>query len=142
MGNIVSIQNMTEAIKEATEKFQYKWGKENKNNIRIFLQQPSHLPLLQVADYILWAVYQVYEHDEFRYFDFMKDKIKLVHDIFDVKNNQFYGTFYSEKNPLVKKDESHQRLGFQRNARHESRLSPTKDSIYIIPFFKKNTRKK
>lgn len=28
--------------------------------------------------------------------------------------------------------ESHQRLGFQRNARHESRLSPTKDSINKI----------
>ncbi len=103
MGNTVSIQNMTEAIKEAAEKFQYKWGKENKNNNRVFLQQPSHLPLLQVADYILWAVYQVYEHDEFRYFNFMKDKIKLVHDIFDIKNNQFYGTFYTEKNPLTQK---------------------------------------
>ncbi|MBR1536813.1 MAG: DUF3800 domain-containing protein [Treponema sp.] len=103
MGNTVSIQNMTDAIKEAAEKFQYKWGKENKNNIRVFLQQPSHLPLLQVADYILWTVYQVYEHGEFRYFDFIKDKIKLVHDIFDVQKNQFYGTFYTDKNPLEAK---------------------------------------
>ena len=94
---------MTEALKEATEKFQYKWGKENTNNIRVFLQQPSHLPLLQVADYILWAVYQVYEHNEFRYFNFLREKIKLVHDIFDVKNNQYYGTFYTERNPLDEK---------------------------------------
>ena len=103
MGNTVSIQNMTEALKEATEKFQYKWGKENTNNIRVFLQQPSHLPLLQVADYILWAVYQVYEHNEFRYFNFLRDKIKLVRDIFDIENNQYYGTFYTEKNPLEEK---------------------------------------
>ena len=103
MGNTVSIQNMTEALKEATEKFQYKWGKENTNNIRVFLQQPSHLPLLQVADYILWAVYQVYEHNEFRYFNFLRDKIKLVHDIFDIENNQYYGTFYTEKSPLEEK---------------------------------------
>lgn len=93
---------MTEAIKDATEKFQYKWGAENKNNIRVFLQQPSQHPLLQVADYILWAVFQVYEHDVFRYFDFIKEKIKLVHDVFD-PSNQFYGAFYTEKNPLQRK---------------------------------------
>lgn len=102
MGNTVSIQNMTEAIKDATKKFQYKWGAENKNNIRVFLQQPSQHPLLQVADYILWAVFQVYEHDVFRYFDFIKEKIKLVHDVFD-PSNQFYGAFYTEKNPLQRK---------------------------------------
>lgn len=106
MGNTLSVKNMTEAIKEAADKFQYKWGKENKNNIRVFLQQPSHIPLLQVADYILWAVFQVYEHGEFRYFNFLREKIKLVHDIFDVKSNQFYGTFYTDKNPLDKKNMS------------------------------------
>lgn len=103
MGNTVSIQNMTEAIKDATKKFQYKWGKENKNNIRIFLQQPSHLPLLQAVDYVLWAVFQVYERNEFRYFNFIREKIKLVHDIFDERTNRFYGAFYTDRNPLEAK---------------------------------------
>ena len=32
MGNVTTLQNMTDALKEATEKFQYKWGKENHNS--------------------------------------------------------------------------------------------------------------
>ncbi len=103
MGNIVSEHNMKEAIDKAIEKFQSKWRKENNNNIRIFVQQPSHLPLLQVTDYILWAVYRVFEKDEFRYFDFIKEKIKLVHDIFDFETNPYYGAFYTEKKQLEQK---------------------------------------
>lgn len=45
MRNVVSTNNMTNALKEATSKFQNKWGKEN-NNIRIFVQQSSHLAML------------------------------------------------------------------------------------------------
>lgn len=103
MGNVTTLQNMTDALKEATEKFQYKWGKENHNNIRIFVQQPTHIPLLQAIDYVLWTVYRVYENDDFRYFDYLREKIKLVHDIFDVSKNEHYGAFYTEKNPLEKK---------------------------------------
>ena len=103
MGNIVSEHNMKEAIDKAIEKFQSKWRKENNNNIRIFVQQPSHLPLLQVTDYILWAVYRVFEKDEFRYLDFIKEKIKLVHDIFDFETNPYYGAFYTEKKQLEQK---------------------------------------
>ena len=58
---------MTEALNDAIAKFQQKWGKENNGNIRIFLQQPSHLPLLQVIDYVLWTVFRVYEKNDFRY---------------------------------------------------------------------------
>ena len=94
---------MKEAIDKAIDRFQYKWGKENNNNIRIFVQQPSHLPLLQVTDYILWAVYRVFEKNEFRYFDFIKEKIKLVHDVFDFETNRHYGTFYTERNQLGQK---------------------------------------
>ena len=103
MGNTISIQNMSDALNEAIAKFQYKWGKNNTNNIRVFLQQPSHLPLLQVADYILWSIFQVFEHNEFRYYNFLKEKIKLVHDIFDTRNNKFYGTFYNSNNQLEPK---------------------------------------
>ncbi|WP_111361747.1 DUF3800 domain-containing protein [Fibrobacter sp. UWR1] len=104
MGNVVSVNNMTEALNDAIAKFQQKWGKENNGKIRVFLQQPSHLPLLQVIDYVLWTVFRVYEKNDFRYFNFIREKIKLVHDIFDVQSNQFYGTFYTEKKPLEQKN--------------------------------------
>ncbi len=127
MGNIVSEHNMKEAIDKAIEKFQSKWRKENSNNIRIFVQQPSHLPLLQVTDYILWAVYRVFEKDEFRYFDFIKEKIKLVHDIFDFETNPYYGAFYTEKNSLNKKNGVLLGARFQSKRTAWSRLSLTED---------------
>ena len=99
MGNIISVRNMTEALDMAAVK-----GKEicSENEIRIFVQQPSEQPLLQAIDYILWTVFRAYEKGEFRYFDFMKDKIKLVHDVFD-PSGSFYGTFYTEENILEEK---------------------------------------
>lgn len=93
---------MTEALKEAVINLQ---NNRITNNIRIFLQKPSQLPLLQAADYVLWSVFQVFEHKEFRYYDFLMDKIKSVYDIFDEKTPS--GTFYDENNPLeAKKIES------------------------------------
>ena len=103
MKNVTTLQNMTDAVKDATEKFQYKWGKENHNNIRIFVQQSTQIPLLQVIDYVLWTVFRAYERGEFRYFDVLRDKIKLVHDIFDTETNRYYGAFYTDKNPLEAK---------------------------------------
>ena len=98
MGNILNIQNMTEALKDAVQKLNLN---EKDNSIRVFLQKSSQIPLLQVADYILWSVFQVFEHNEFRYFNFLKEKIKEIHDIFDGKSQ--IGTFYNEKNPLDSK---------------------------------------
>ena len=55
---------------------------EAQAKINIYVQQPSHTPLLQVVDYILWTIFRFYEKGETRYMDFMKDKIKIINDIF------------------------------------------------------------
>lgn len=60
------------------------------------VQQPSHTPLLQVIDYVLWTIFRFYEKGETRYMDFMKEKIKIVNDIFakeleDIKNETYGG---------------------------------------------------
>jgi hypothetical protein len=108
MGNIVNIQNMTEALDSAIREI----GDDKKlNNIRLFLQKPSQIPLLQVADYILWSVFQVFEYKDFRYYNFLKEKFNSVHDIFDGKGNE--GTFYNKTNPLeAKKLSPDSGLGF------------------------------
>lgn len=66
----------------------------------LFLQQPSQIPLLQVVDYMLWTVFRVYEKDEFRFFDYMKEKINFIYDIFDGTQK---GTVYNKENPLEQK---------------------------------------
>jgi len=98
MGNTVREANMRMAIESAREAFKEKWGKENSNSVRIFVQEASQLPLLQVVDYTLWAINRVFERGDFRYYNFLKERISLVQDIFDAAN--YPKTYYTPRNPL------------------------------------------
>lgn len=98
MGNVVRENNMKSAISNAMYNFRSKWGKENESNIRLFIQEPSQMAGLQVVDYLLWAVYRVFVKEEIRYFNFLKEKYSLIHDIFD--SVRYPGTYYTKDNPL------------------------------------------
>lgn len=98
MGNTVREHNMRKAIDEAIEEFRQKWETRNENKIRIFVQQSSQIPMLQVVDYVLWTVNRVYEQGDFRYYRFLKEKISLVQDIFDLA--KYPKTFYTPEYPL------------------------------------------
>lgn len=95
LGNVVRKDTMQSAIDSAIDAFSSKWHYENKNSIRIFIQQASEIPLLQASDHVLWTIQRVYEKKEYRFYNYLKDKIKIVHDILDFK-------YYSSKNPMVK----------------------------------------
>ena len=56
---------------------------------------PVNDPSLQVADYFLWALQRLYEKKEERYWEFVWSKVSLVHDIEDVKKNE-YGEYSLE----------------------------------------------
>ncbi len=101
MGNVVRQDTMQEAISSAIDLFKKQWEKENESTIRIFIQQNSEMPLLQAADYVLWTIQRAYEKGDFRYYNFMKDKISLVQDIFDT--DKYPNTYYTPKNPLEAK---------------------------------------
>lgn len=99
MGNIVRQHTMEAAINSARKRFSNKWGANHSNMIRILIQQSSQLPQLQAIDYVLWAVYQVYSRRNLRYYNYMADKISLVHDVFDTK--RYPNNYYTRKNPLT-----------------------------------------
>ena len=107
---------MQEAIGNAIETFKTKWHKENSSQIRIIIQKNSEEPLLWAADYVLWTIQRAYEKGEFGHYNFLKDKINLVHDIFDTE--KYPKNYYSQKNPLeAKKNRPSVRLGsFERMA--------------------------
>lgn len=98
MGNIVREHTMRRAIEEARNRFWAKWGKGKEGEVRIFVQNPSLAPMLQVADYALWAVNRVFEKGDFRYYRFLLEKISLVQDIFD--SARYPNTYYTPKDPL------------------------------------------
>ncbi len=101
MGNVVRQDNMQEAINDAILAFKTKWNKENANNIRVIIQKNSEEPLLWAVDYVLWAVQRAYEKGEFRYYNYLKDKMSLIIDIFDTK--KYPKHYYSKTNPLEAK---------------------------------------
>ena len=54
---------------------------------------------LQAADYMLWALQRLFEREDDRYWEFVKSKASLVHDVDDVQEKA-YGTYYDKRNPL------------------------------------------
>ncbi len=98
MGNTVRQSSMQEAVDNAIQSYNKKCDIHNSNTIRIFIQQNSEIPLLQAADYMLWSIQRAYERKDFRYYSFMKDKICLIHDIFDFQ--KYPNNCYSQNNPL------------------------------------------
>jgi hypothetical protein len=54
---------------------------------------------LQIIDYFLWSVLQIYEHDNIDYFNLLKDKYRLIIDIDDSRTSE-QGTYYNEKNQI------------------------------------------
>lgn len=98
MCNVVRERTMRSAIDDAIELFKKKWGHENTNTIRILIQKSSMLPMLQVVDYMLWTVHRVYEKSDYRFYNYMKDKISLEQDVFDTA--KYPKTYYTPDNPL------------------------------------------
>lgn len=101
MGNTVRQKNMSDAVDKAIAIFEEKWGKKNENKIRTFIQQTSEITLLQAADYVLWTIQRAYQNGDFRYYNYIKEKIALVHDIFDFV--KYPKNYYTPKNPLEAK---------------------------------------
>jgi len=66
-----------------------------KTNIKINYQHNPHYTHagLQVADYIAYAIFQVFERKNYRWYDLVKNKIGKIHDILNKK-------YYTRSNPL------------------------------------------
>jgi hypothetical protein len=75
--------------------------KDVSSNIVFNVTKPLQEPLLNVADYVCWSVQRVFERGEMRYYNFIKEKISLVIDLYDTKNYEGYKNYYSPKNPLT-----------------------------------------
>jgi hypothetical protein len=54
---------------------------------------------LQIVDYFLWTILQMYEHNNSDYFSLLKDKYKLIMDVDDLRTSEL-GMHYGEKNEI------------------------------------------
>jgi hypothetical protein len=95
--------NLTLALKKAEQRFlANENGKTLKTKVLFEVQSPTNEPLLNLADYLCWAVQRVFEKGEIRYYNLVKEKISLVIDLYDKEHYENWGNYYdNRKNPLT-----------------------------------------
>jgi hypothetical protein len=87
---------LEEAIDKAILRFEEKWDIKNGNDTKVFCQLPSHEPCLQVVDYMNWAIQRAFIRGESRYYNFVKEKVGFICDVYDFDN--YPKNFYNKKN--------------------------------------------
>ena len=63
----------------------------------------SQEPLLNVSDYFCWSIQNVFERGRMRYYNFLKDKISTVIDLYDFENygKKGWPNYYGKHNQLT-----------------------------------------
>ena len=105
-GSSTRTHNLDLALEKAKDRFAEQY-RENELITKIVfnIQNPYLEPLLNIADYLCWAVQRVFEKGEDRYYHLIKSKITLVVDLYDTENYANFGNYYDNvKNPLTVKN--------------------------------------
>lgn len=90
------------AIAKARERFLKKEDAVHISSQVVFnVQTPRTEPLLCVPDYLAWAVQRVFERGDTRYYDFIRERISLVVDLYDVEKYEGSRNYYTRKKPLT-----------------------------------------
>lgn len=97
-GNRARQLPLEDAIRKAVLTFEKKWETKIDSEIEIFPQRSEGEPCLQVADYMNWAVQRAFLKKEIRYYEFVKDKISLIVDIYDF--DKYPNNYYHRNNPF------------------------------------------
>ncbi|MBK8270480.1 MAG: DUF3800 domain-containing protein [Planctomycetes bacterium] len=98
-GDRVRQKPLEDAISKGLDEFQAIWKTKIETQIRVQCQTPSNEPCLQIIDYMNWAVYRAFTKGEMRYFDFVRQKVELVLDLYD--RDKYPKNYYTrEKNPF------------------------------------------
>jgi hypothetical protein len=90
------------AMTKARERFAKKQETADISSEVVFnVQSPRTEPLLCVPDYLAWAVQRVFERGETRHYDFMRERISLVVDLYDAEKYEGSRNYYTPKRPLT-----------------------------------------
>lgn len=105
-GSSTRMNNLDLALKKAQQRFRDKnANKEIRTELLFNIQYPTTEPLLNLADYLCWAVQRVFEKGETRYYELIKEKISLVIDLYDKDRYKNWRNYYdNKKNPLTEKN--------------------------------------
>ena len=108
-GNKSRQRSLKNAIQLGADRFHQKNKGACRTTVAVETSRPIQEHVLQATDYVLWAVQRAFEMGDMRYFDFLRDKIELIWDIYDIaKIKGKESTIYDRrKNPFdIKKASS------------------------------------
>jgi Protein of unknown function (DUF3800) len=97
--NTSNLKNLPD--NELTEEKKIIKRNEVKGDIVFNVTQPRQEPLLTIADYFCWSVQRVFETGETRFYDYLKEKVSLVIDLYDTSKYAGWNNYYNPKNPLT-----------------------------------------
>lgn len=102
-GSSTRAKVLEEALRKATTRAGKRWPTgELQGEVVFNVQTPLREPLLCVADYLGWAVQRVFERGETRFYDYLREKIRLVVDLYDREKYEGSGNYYDHhRNPLT-----------------------------------------
>lgn len=93
---------LEDALAKATGRAGKQWSSTDlKAEVVFNVQTPLRDPLLAVPDYLGWAVQRVFEKGQPRYYDYLREKIRLVVDLYDSERYAGNKNYYDQKNPLT-----------------------------------------
>lgn len=95
-GTSTRSENLELGLQKAVNRFnKNKPGKDINTRVAFNVQDQTAEPLLNIADYFCWAVQRVFERGETRYYDYLREKIKVI-DLYDPEQ-----AVYTSDNPLT-----------------------------------------
>jgi len=95
-GSQTKQSHFLDAIQTALLNFEAKYGIQADSYPEVFVQTPKEENLLQVIDYMSWAVFRAFSLRDVRYLNFVRDKISLLVDIYDF--DKYPKNFYDKRN--------------------------------------------
>lgn len=95
-GNRIRQEPLDDAIQTAILTFESKWQTKIETHVEVQAQTLIGEPCLQAADYMNWAVQRAFVRGGMRYFNFMREKVSFLVDLYDYAN--YPHNFYNAKN--------------------------------------------
>lgn len=101
-GSSTKNNNLVLALDKSKRRF-FKKNSDSKvkTDIVFNIQNQTVEPLLNISDYMCWAIQRVFERGELRYYNFIEDKISVVCDLYDQSKYEGNLNYYRRDNKLT-----------------------------------------
>ncbi len=106
-GKSTKNKNLELALMKARERFENNHPEKSvKTKVVFNVMEQTTDPLLNVADYFCWTIQNVFERGNVRYYNFLRDKISTVIDLYDFESygKENWPNYYGPQYPLTAKN--------------------------------------